>query len=90
MQIEDVIEATDYVVLALEIVDNRIKYWKIKPGDIVADNASCGLYVLGQNKVTLDNVSLKDVHMQLLKNDEVVNEGKSTDVLGDPLLCVVS
>ena len=43
----DVIKATDYVVPALEIVDSRVQDWKIKIQDTVADNASCGLLVLG-------------------------------------------
>ena len=36
----DVIQATDYVVPALEIVDSRVQDWKIKLQDTVADNAS--------------------------------------------------
>jgi 2-keto-4-pentenoate hydratase len=85
---EDVLDATDYVVPALEIVDSRIKDWKIKLVDTVADNASCGLYVLGTNKVNISDVELPSVHMQLLKNNEVINEGKGTDVLGNPAICV--
>lgn len=86
--VDDVLRATDYVVPALEVVDSRIKDWKIKLEDTVADNASCGLYVLGSNKVHISDVDLKDIHMQLLKNNQVINEGKGTDVLGDPALCV--
>ena len=39
----DVIQATDYVLPALEIVDSRVQDWKIKLQDTVADNASSGL-----------------------------------------------
>lgn len=85
---EDVLEATDYVMPAIEIVDSRIKNWKIKLVDTVADNASCGLYVLGTNKVKVNDMDLKSVHMKLLKNNEVINEGKGSDVLGDPAICV--
>ena len=38
--IEDVLQATDYIVPAIEIVDSRIKDWKINLEDTVADNAS--------------------------------------------------
>ncbi|MGE7667152.1 2-keto-4-pentenoate hydratase [Ureibacillus composti] len=85
---EDVRQATDYVIAAIEIVDSRIKDWKITLADTIADNASCGLYVLGEKQVKLDAVDLKEVTMQLLRNGEVVNEGKGTDVLGDPAICV--
>ncbi len=43
----DVLRATDYVVPCFEIVDSRIDNWDIKVVDTVADNASCGAYVLG-------------------------------------------
>ncbi|MEZ5477729.1 MAG: hypothetical protein R3E95_09680 [Thiolinea sp.] len=46
----DVIRATDYVVPCFEIVDSRITDWKIKIQDTVADNASCGVYMLGNTK----------------------------------------
>lgn len=86
--VDDVLRATDYVVAAIEIVDSRVKDWKIKLADTVADNASCGMYVLGAEKVPLQSVNLKEVEMQLFKNGEKMNEGKGTDVLGDPALCV--
>lgn len=85
---EDVLAATDYVLPAIEIVDSRIKDWKIKLVDTVADNASCGLYVLGTNKVKVSDIDLKEIHMELINNNEVINEGKGTDVLGDPAICV--
>ena len=44
----DVLRATDFVVPCFEIVDSRIQDWKIKIQDTVADNASCGVFVLGE------------------------------------------
>ena len=86
--VEDVLDATDYVIAAIEIVDSRIKDWKISLVDTVADNASCGLYVLGSKKVNVNDIDLKAIHMELIKNDELINEGKGTDVLGNPAFCV--
>lgn len=86
--IEDVLQATDYVVASIEIVDSRVKDWKIKLEDTIADNASCGLYLLSEQKVNIEDVHLPSIEMQLLKNGEVVNTGKGTDVLGDPAACV--
>lgn len=53
-----------YVLPALEIVDSAIAYWKITLADTVADNASCGLYVLGSQPVQVGAVSLGHLGMR--------------------------
>lgn len=86
--IEDVYKKTDYVCAAIEIVDSRIKDWKIKLVDTIADNGSSSLYVLGDNKVKLNNLSLPDIEMTLYRNGEVVNNGTGKEVLGNPAISV--
>ncbi|QSE91741.1 fumarylacetoacetate hydrolase family protein [Rhodococcus pseudokoreensis] len=70
---------------ALEIVDSRIADWDITITDTVADNGSSGLYVLGDNWLTLDEFEPRDVVMQLYSGDELVSEGTGAACLGDPL-----
>lgn len=84
----DVLLATDYVLPALEIVDSRVADWKIKLQDTIADNASSGLYVLGERPVKPDAVELPHVGMVLYKNGEVMNTGVGAAALGDPAACV--
>ncbi|WP_404451841.1 2-keto-4-pentenoate hydratase [Virgibacillus necropolis] len=84
----DVLKATDAVVPALEIVDSRIKDWKITLADTVADNASSGMYVLGNNPKKLTDVDLKQMGMALYKNDVLQNTGVGAAALGDPAKCV--
>ena len=84
----DVMMATDYVVPSLEIVDSRIKDWKIKLEDTVADNGSSSLYVLGNNPTKLTDMDLKMVGMTFYKNGKLVNSGIGAAVLGDPAKCV--
>lgn len=47
----DVMAATEGVMACFEIVDSRIDNWQIKIQDTVADNASCGVFVLGDKLV---------------------------------------
>jgi 2-keto-4-pentenoate hydratase len=86
--VEDVRKATDYVCAAFEIVDSRVKDWKIKLIDTVSDNASSGRYVLGEKKIILDEFIPADVTMKLYKNGELVQEGTGAAVLGDPCYSV--
>ncbi|RLL45096.1 2-keto-4-pentenoate hydratase [Oceanobacillus piezotolerans] len=84
----NVIQATDVVVAALEIVDSRIKDWKITLEDTVADNASSGLYVLGEKPKKLTEIDVKQLGMALYKNDSLQNTGVGAAALGDPVKCV--
>ncbi|MFB6551102.1 2-keto-4-pentenoate hydratase [Streptomyces sp. NPDC056405] len=83
--VADLVRATAFALPALEIVDSRIDGWDITIVDTVADNASCGLYVLGGTPVPLDRVDLRAVTMTLAKNGETVSEGTGADCLGSPL-----
>ena len=84
----DVLQATDYVVPALEIVDSRIKDWKIKLADTVADNASSGFYVLGGKPTRIEDIDLELIGMAFSKNGELVNTGVGAAALGNPANCV--
>jgi 2-keto-4-pentenoate hydratase len=85
---DDVLEATDYVAGAFEIVDSRVADWKIKLIDTVSDNASSGRYVLGAKRLTLSEVDLPAVSMKLYKNGGLAGEGTGAAVLGDPCVSV--
>jgi 2-keto-4-pentenoate hydratase len=84
----DLLQATDYIVPALEIVDSRVKDWKIKLPDTIADNASSGFYVLGERKAKVDEINLELLGMVLSKNNEIVNTGVGAAALGNPATCV--
>lgn len=83
--VADVISAVAYVLPALEIVDSRIADWDISIVDTVADNASCGLYVVGTRPVALAEVDLREVAMRLDVDGETVATGTGADCMGNPL-----
>jgi 2-keto-4-pentenoate hydratase len=77
--------AIDFALPAIEIVDSAIADWKITLVDTVADNASCGLYVLGDQPVQVGQLSLGDLGMTLTKNGQTVSVGTGAACLGHPL-----
>lgn len=85
----DVIRATDYVVPCFEIVDSRITDWKIKIQDTVADNASCGVYLLGDKKTSPTKLDLNLAGMVLERNGELFSTAAGAAVQGGPVNAVV-
>jgi 2-oxopent-4-enoate/cis-2-oxohex-4-enoate hydratase len=81
----DVLAATEGVMACFEIVDSRIRDWKIRIQDTVADNASCGVFVLGDRVVDPKRVDLQTCGMVLEKNGEVVVTGAGAATMGSPL-----
>lgn len=84
----DVLAATDFVMPAIEVVDSRIKDWKIKIQDTVADNASCGVFVLGDTAVDPRNIDLSTCGMVVEKNGVIISTGAGAAALNSPVNCV--
>lgn len=81
---EAVLAATAWVAPCFEIVDSRIEAWKIKIGDTVADNASCGVFVIGARHADPLALDLAAVHMRMFKNGAPAGEGLGSAVQGHP------
>ncbi len=80
----DVLRSSEGVIPALEIIDSRIKDWKIKLPDTVADNASSARIVLGGIITLPSAVDLRTVGMVMEKNGEVLATAAGAAVLGHP------
>jgi 2-oxopent-4-enoate/cis-2-oxohex-4-enoate hydratase len=84
----DVLAATDCVMACFEIVDSRIHDWRIAIQDTVADNASCGVFVLGSQERDPRELDLPNLHMRVFKNGQPISEGLGSAVQGNPLTAV--
>lgn len=84
----DVIAATEGVMACFEIVDSRIRDWKIRIQDTVADNASCGLFVLGDRLVDPRALDMRTCGMVLEKNGAVAATGAGAATMGSPVVAV--
>lgn len=89
LTIIDVMNAVDYAVAALEIVDSRVANWDISLFDTIADNASYGGIIVGTTPIPLSQLHLEGCKMQLMKNQKLVSEGEGRACLGNPLLATL-
>ena len=85
---EQVLDATEYVAPCFEIVDSRIRDWKIKIQDTVADNASCGVFVVGDARIDPRSLDLAAATMEIHKNGQHVASGVGAAVQGHPATAV--
>ena len=85
---DDVLAATEALVPSIELIDTRITDWKIAWCDTIADNASSAGFVLGEARVSPRDLDVKAIDAVLTRNGEVVAEGRSDAVLGNPVTAV--
>ena len=84
----DVLSATDRVHACFEVVDSRINDWKIQIQDTIADNASSGLFLLGEDGANPAHVDFFSCGMVVEKNGEILSTGAGAAALGSPLNAV--
>lgn len=85
---DDVLAATAAFAPSIELIDSRITDWKIKLCDTIADNASSAGFILGAARVSPKDIDITAIDAVLTRNDEVVAEGRSDAVLGNPVTAV--
>jgi 2-keto-4-pentenoate hydratase len=85
---DDVLAATEALVPSIELIDTRITDWKIKLCDTIADNASSAGFVLGEARVSPADVDVQMIEAVLTRNGDLVAEGRSDAVLGNPVTAV--
>ncbi|WP_298189966.1 fumarylacetoacetate hydrolase family protein [uncultured Pseudomonas sp.] len=84
----DVLAATEAVAPCFEIVDSRIANWQIRIEDTVADNASCGVFALGEARIDPRQVDLASVELKMLLNRQPAGSGLGSAVQGHPCTAV--
>lgn len=81
----DIITSVDYAVAAIEIVDSRVKDWDISIYDTIADNASSGMFVLGDAPRRLSEIDLRLCGMMMERRGELISNGAGVACLGSPV-----
>ena len=80
----DVLAATEWVAPCFEIVDSRIANWQIRIEDTVADNASCGVFALGESRTDPRSLDLAAVELNMRRNGQPAGSGLGSAVQGHP------
>lgn len=84
----DVLARTSALAPAIELIDSRIRDWRIGLTDTIADNASSAGFVLGAARVDPSEVDLRGIDATLWRNGCAVASGRSDAVLGNPVVAV--
>lgn len=82
--VQDVLDATAAVTPCIEIIDSRIRDWRIALVDTVADLASCARVVVGRTRIPVGELDLRLIGAIVEQNGEVVSTGAGAAVLGHP------
>jgi 2-keto-4-pentenoate hydratase len=85
VSLEELAGAVAYASPAIEVVDSRVANWDIQISDTVADNASSGVFVLGDAKLPLTDFVPRESEMRMTSNGREVSTGTGAACLGDPL-----
>jgi len=80
----DVRAATEHVMPVFELIDSRVRDWRIGLMDTVSDNASCLGAVLGRPAAPADVGPLPALAMRFTRDGALLDEGTGDAVMGDP------
>lgn len=81
---EQVLQATDYVIPAIEIIDSRFRKFSFDLQSVIADNGSSARFVGGGRPRYVDELDLRTIGAVLEKNGEIVEMGAGAAVMNDP------
>jgi 2-keto-4-pentenoate hydratase len=87
--VAEAVAAVGFVLPALELIDSRIRDWKIGLVDTIADNASSGGVVLGSSPVPLPEIDTRLGGCNLRRNGKLAGTGAGGAVLGSPVSSLV-
>lgn len=84
VSIDAVLDATDFVQPALEILDSRFEKFRFDLPSVIADNGSSARFVMGGRPRRARDLDLRTIGMVMEKNGEQVALASSGAVLGHP------
>lgn len=81
---EQALAAVETVHAGAEVIDSRYRDFVFAAGDVVADNASSGAYVTGEQGLAPADLDLVAERVEVIVDGQVVDEATGAAVLGHP------
>lgn len=82
--IDEILDATEFVQPAIEILDSRFEKFKFDLASVIADNGSAARFVLGGRPRRPRDLDLRTIGLVLERNGEIAALASSGAVLGHP------
>ncbi|MGG4454100.1 2-keto-4-pentenoate hydratase [Brevibacillus porteri] len=84
VSVPEVLDATAYIMPALEIIDSRYLNFSFTLADVIADNSSSSRFILGGPCSKPDKTDLTLTGMVFKKNGRVISTSTGAAVMGHP------
>lgn len=81
---ESAMAAVESVAGGAEVIDSRYRNFRFRAGDVVADNASSGAYVVIEKTVSPDDIDLIAEPVEVYVDGKLEQTGTGADVQGHP------
>ena len=83
-----VLEATEFVLPGIEVIDSRYRDFKFDLKSVIADNTSAARFVVGGQPLRPSGIDLRTVGIVMEKNGEPVAFGAGAAVVGHPATAI--
>ena len=88
--ISQVLEATDFVMPAMEIIDSRFRDFKFDLPSVIADNTSAARYIVGGSPRRVEGLDLRLLGVVMERNGQLVGNAAGAAILGHPAAAVAA
>ncbi len=88
VSIQEVIDSTEFVLPAIEIIDSRYENFRFDAASVIADNTSAARYVVGGSPRRPQGLDLRLLGVVMERNGELIGTAAGAAVLGHPAASV--
>ena len=88
--VAQVLDATDFVMPAMEIIDSRFRDFKFDLPSVIADNTSAARYIVGGAPRRPEGLDLRLLGVVMERNGQLIGNAAGAAILGHPAAAVAA